>query len=200
MSWFKTLFTKSNESNQDSTVAMKAHTLKMRCEQLGFKSDIAKTLFEFIDTESESILIRKEKMFAKLEHPDFEIRVANQVEQFAIWFQDLRVPRYKHFKYAIINKDSEIEIVDCEFHNKPLAMYVKIESEKVKTPRKMVATAWSGIGVWEKPSEFTEIESSWRTEYDTQSAFNELKEHIKQYIQDIEAHINRNTIFINSVK
>lgn len=207
MNWFKLLFPMLDEwmglRDIDTLDKIEAHTRELAFAQFGYKTDLAKTIFQFIETESESILRRKEKMQAKLELPDFEIRVANQGDRFGIWFQDLRVPRHKRFKYAVANGDFEnfkVDFIDCEFENKPLAMYVDIESYKVKTPRRMVATGWSGIGVWQKPSEFTEIESSWHQWHDTEEALRKLKPLIKQYIQDIENHMNRNTIFINSTQ
>ncbi len=207
MNWFKLLFPMLDEwmglRDIDPLDKIEAHSRELAFARFGCKTDLAKTIFQFIETESESILRRKEKMEAKLELPDFEIRVANQVDRFGIWFQDLRVPRYKRFKYAVSNGDFEhfkVDFIDCEFENKPVVMHVNIESHKVKRPRKMVATAWSGIGVWQKPSEFTEIESSWTYEYDTDQTLNELKLFTKQYIQEIENHINRNTIFINSTQ
>lgn len=204
MQRFKTLFPMIDEwlglQRIDPMEQIEANARELAFSQLGCKTDLAKTIFQFIEIESELILKRKEKMFAELELPEFKIRMSNQGEQFGIWFHDLRVPRYKNFKYAVCNKDFEIDLIDCEFHNKPLALYVNIESYKVKTPRKMVATSFVGLGIWSRPSVFTEIEGSWRYEHDTDSAYRKLKPLVKQYIQDIENHINRNTIFINSIK
>ena len=152
---------------------------------------------EFIDNEFNQVLNLK-KISAELKTDEFYFIIKNNFDKISLGFDDLRVPRHKYQRFAVADKDYQITFHNIEYQNSRICMDFGIPTYEYKEPVKLVATEIGGFGWGEYVSEYTQIGGNTRIGCNLDNAKRELKQYKNSYLKDIENHIYRNTLFINS--